>query len=105
MNHYKTDKKEICYDWQENLIAFSEEHEFPEEATESLSNALELIIKNEHLYHVFTEREQKYWENPDLDYVLLQKTLEDLDGEEGISKYTFDLLFMIGISRRTWELY
>lgn len=105
MNNYKTDKTEICHDWQENLIAFSKEHEFPAEAVESLSNALELIIKNEHLYHVFTEWEQKYWENPDLDYVLLQKILEDFDGEEGISKYTFDLLFMIGISRRTWELY
>ena len=105
MNNYKTDKTEICHDWQENLIAFSKEHEFPAEAVELLSNSLELIIKNEHLYHVFTEWEQKYWENPDLDYVLLQKILEDFDGEEGISKYTFDLLFMIGISRRTWELY
>lgn len=105
MNHYKTDKTEICHDWQENLIAFSKEHEFPEEAVASLANALELIIGNKHLYHVFSEWEQKYWKNPDLDYVLLQKTLEDLDGEEGISKYTFDLLFMIGISRRTWELY
>lgn len=105
MNHYKIDKTEICHDWQENLIAFSKEHEFPEEAVASLANALELIIGNKHLYHVFSEWEQKYWKNPDLDYVLLQKTLEDLDGEEGISKYTFDLLFMIGISRRTWELY
>ncbi|WP_448916623.1 acyltransferase domain-containing protein [Eubacterium ramulus] len=105
MNHYKIDKTEICHDWQENLIAFSKEHEFPEEAVESLSKSLSLIIGNKHLYHVFSEWEQKYWKNPDLDYVLLQKTLEDLDGEEGISKYTFDLLFMIGISRRTWELY
>ena len=105
MNNYKTDKTEICHDWQENLMTFSKEHEFPEEAVESLSNALELIIGNEHLYQVFFEWEQKYWENPDLDYVLLQETLEELDGEEGISKYTFDLLFMIGISRRTWELY
>ncbi|WP_455193934.1 acyltransferase domain-containing protein [Eubacterium ramulus] len=105
MNHYKIDKTEICHDWQENLIAFSKEHEFPEKAVESLSKSLSLIIGNKHLYHVFSEWEQKYWKNPDLDYVLLQKTLEDLDGEKGISKYTFDLLFMIGISRRTWELY
>ena len=50
MNNYKTDKTEICHDWQENLIAFSKEHEFPAEAVESLSNALELIIKNERIF-------------------------------------------------------
>lgn len=51
MNHYKTDKKEICYDWQENLIAFSEEHEFPEEAT------------NNDLWRIYYGAEQNGFEN------------------------------------------
>ena len=105
MNHYKTDKNEICQEWRDNLAAFAKEHEFPKEAVDALSGALELTIGNDHLYDVFTQWEQNYWENPNMDYILLQNTLESLDGEEGISKYTFALLFMIGISRHTWELY
>lgn len=29
MNHYKTDKNEICQEWRDNLAAFAKEHEFP----------------------------------------------------------------------------
>ena len=32
---------------------------------------------------MFTEGEQKYWQHLDLDYALLKKILEDIDGEEG----------------------
>ena len=88
MNHYKTDKNEICQEWRDNLAAFAKEHEFPKEAVDALSGALELTIGNGHLYDVFTQWEQNYWENPNMDYILLQNTLESLDGEEGISKYT-----------------
>ena len=100
-----TTRRDLCREWQENFRAFAKEHEFPEEAEVFLDGALELIGKNDHLFDVFAAWERTYWDNPNMDYVLLQETLESLDGEEGISKYTFELLFLIGISRRTWELY
>ena len=105
MTSYKTDRKEILKDWQENLKAFAAEQEFPEEATESLKDALEIIGADDRLYAIFRTWEEKYWEDPNMDYNALWETLEALDGTDGISKYTLELLFIIGISRRTWELY
>ena len=105
MTDYKKERKEICRDWQENLEAFAAEHEFPAEATESLKDALEIIGADDRLYAIFRTWEENYWKDPNMDYKALWATLEALDGTDGISKYTLDLLFIIGISRRTWELY
>ena len=105
MTVYKTAREEILKDWQANLQDFASEHEFPAEATESLQDALEIIGADDRLYAIFRTWEENYWKDPDMDYQTLWATLEALDGTDGISKYTLELLFIIGISRRTRELY
>lgn len=105
MTVYKTAREEILKDWQANLQDFASEHEFPVEATESLQDALEIIGADDRLYAIFRTWEENYWKDPDMDYQTLWATLEALDGTDGISKYTLELLFIIGISRRTRELY
>ena len=104
MTVYKTAREEILKDWQANLQDFASEHEFPAEATESLQDALEIIGADDRLYAIFRTWEENYWKDPDMDYQTLWATLEALDGTDGISKYTLELLFIIGISRRTREL-
>ena len=105
MTVYKTAREEILKDWQANLQDFASEHEFPAEATESLQDALGIIGADDRLYAIFRTWEENYWKDPDMDYQTLWATLEALDGTDGISKYTLELLFIIGISRRTRELY
>ena len=99
MTVYKTAREEILKDWQANLQDFASEHEFPVEATESLQDALEIIGEDDRLYAIFRTWEENYWKDPAMDYQTLWATLEALDGTDGISKYTLELLFIIGISR------
>lgn len=105
MTVYETSREALSRTWQENLQQFGEEHEFPIEAREALAKTLETIGENDRLYELFRSYEEAYWENPSIDYDQLLKDLEKAGKEEGVSHYTLDLLFLIGISRRTWELY
>ena len=104
MTLYEKSREMICVAWQENLKNFSEEHSFPEEAEGALERALKEICENNRLFELFRSYEERYWENPSIDYEGLWRDLRDA-GEEGIPEYTLDLLFLIGISRRTRELY
>ena len=105
MTIYETSKEVLCRTWQENLKNFCQEHEFPAEARESLHRDLQKVCENSRLFELFRSYEEAYWKNPELDYAALWKDLETAGEEEQISGYTLDLLFAIGISRRTWELY
>lgn len=105
MNGRGTGRAFICIEWRENFRQFSDEHEFPHDAREMLADTLEKIGHNDRLYTIFRSWEIKYWENPSMDYDGLFLELEKAGNEEGISHYTLNLLFFIGISRRTWELY
>ena len=102
---YETPKERLCQTWQENLREFGQEHEFPVEAMESLTGDLQTVSENDRLFELFRSWEEAYWKSPELDYETLWKELERAGEEEGVSGYTLDLLFAIGISRRTWELY
>lgn len=104
MTLYENSKEKISAAWQDNLKSFGKEHSFPEEARYALGEALRAVCRNDRLFELFRSYEERYWENPCMDYESLWKDLKAAE-EEGISEYTLDLLFLIGISRRTWELY
>lgn len=105
MTVYETSKTALCRDWQDNLARFGEEQDFPVEARKELSHVLELICESPALFTLFRSYEAQYWKNPSINYEKLWKDMEEAGKTEGISHYTLELLFMIGLTRRTRELY